>query len=167
MLSSTRSPTGMSETSRSRVLRGFARSGLIVTWAVFWFNTALFPCCEVIAAVSGGHAANETLGGHAANGSESAPTTPSQHHHDAEQSEPVDHSPEPPCGDTLTSGPALVGGHEVLAPDRSSHKWFPVEAYVATTLVAVNDSVALALTRAVPPPPPSPLFYQRTQRLLI
>ena len=158
MLSSTRSPTRMSETRRSRVLRGFARSGLMVAGAVFWLNTALFPCCEVTAAVLDGHAANE---------SQSDPVAPSQHHHDAEQSDPGDHSPEPPCGDALTPGLALVGGHEVLAPDRSSHKWFPVDAPVATTLTAVNDSVTLALARAVPRPPPSLHFYQRTQRLLI
>ena len=158
MLSSTRSPTRMSETRRSRVLRGFARSGLMVAGVVFWLNTALFPCCEVTAAVSGRHAANE---------SQSAPATPSQHHHDAEHYEPVDHSPEPPCGDTLIPGPALVGGHEVLTPDRCSPKWFPVDAPVAPTLTAVNDSVTLALARAVPRPPPSLHFYQRTQRLLI
>jgi hypothetical protein len=36
-------------------LRGFARVILVLAWAAFWFNTALFPCCEVVAAAFGDH----------------------------------------------------------------------------------------------------------------
>lgn len=156
MVSSTRSSARMSEAGRPRGLRGFARLGLVVAWVVFWLNTALFPCCEVAAAV---------LGGHADNGSQSASATPPLHHSDATHSEPLDHGPDSPCGYTLLSGPPLVGEHEVLTPDRSPLAWFAVDAPVATSFTAVHHSANLALARAGPPPPLR--LYRRTQRLLI
>ena len=50
-LSRARSSARTSEAGRPWGLRGFARAGLLVAWLVFWLNTALFPCCEVAAAV--------------------------------------------------------------------------------------------------------------------
>jgi hypothetical protein len=146
----------MSEARRPRGLRGFARVGLAVAWVVFWLNTVLFPCCEVAAAV---------LGGHADNGSRSASAAPQLHHSDGTHSEPLDHGPDSPCGYTLISGPPLVGEYGVLTPDRSPLEWFAVDAPVATSLTAVNHSANLALARAAPPP--SLRLYLRTQRLLI
>lgn len=146
----------MSETGRPRGLRGFARVGLVVAWVVFWLNTALFPCCEVAAAV---------LGGHADDGSRSASAAPPLHHADATHSEPLDHSPDSPCGYTPISGSALAGEYEGLTPDRPPLEWFAVDVPVATSLTAVDHSANLALARAVPPP--SLGFYLRTRRLLI
>jgi hypothetical protein len=146
----------MSEARRPRGLRGFARVGLVVAWVVFWLNTALFPCCEVAAAV---------LGGHADNGSRSASAAPPLHHSDATHSEPLDHGPDSPCDYTLISGPALVGEYEGPTPDRSPLEWFAVDAPVATSLTAVNHSTNLALAQAAPPP--SLRLCLRTQRLLI
>jgi len=61
----------MSEAKQPRGLHGFARVGLVLAWVVFWLNTALFPRCEVAAAV---------LGGHADNGSRTASAAPPLHH---------------------------------------------------------------------------------------
>jgi len=147
----------MSEARQPRGLRGFARVGLVAAWVVFWLNTALFPCCEVAAAV---------LGGHADNGSQSASAAPPLQHSAATHSEPLDHSPDTPCGTTLISESLLVGAYEVLTPDRSPLKWFAVDAPVATSrLTIVNHPAILALARAAPPP--SLRLYLRTQRLLI
>ncbi len=158
MLSSTQKST-RPEATRPRRLRGFARVGMVVAWVVFWLNTALFPCCEVAAAV---------LGGHAGNGSPSASAEAPPHHSGAAHSEPFDHSPDSPCGDTLISAPALVGGYEIPTPDRSPLRspleWFAIDAPVATSLTAVY-SANLALARAVPSR--SLRLCLRTQRLLI
>ena len=105
------------------------------------------------------------LGGQADNGSRSASGAAPLHHSGATHSEPLDHSPQSPCGYTLISGPALVGEYEVLTADRSPLEWFAVDAPVATGLTAVNRSANLALARAAPLP--SLRLYLRTQRLLI
>lgn len=145
----------MSEGSRPG-LRGFARVGMVAVWVVFWLNTALFPCCEVAAAV---------LGGHADDRSQTAPAAPPSHHSEATHSEPLDHSPVSPCGDSLTSGPALVGDYEGLKPARSPLECFAVDAPVTKNLTAINHPANLALARAAPLP--SLRLYQRTQRLLV
>jgi hypothetical protein len=110
MLSWARSSARMSVARPPRGLRGFARVELVVAWVVFWLNTALFPFCGVAAAV---------LGGYTDNGSRSASAAPQLHPSDATHSEPLDHSPDSPCGYTLNSRPPLVGEYEVLTPDRS------------------------------------------------
>ena len=146
----------MSEPRQPQGLRGFARVGLMAAWVVFWLNTALLPCCEVAAAVSGGYTNNE---------SQSASAAPSLHHSGATQSEPLDHSPDSPCGYTLISASQLAGAYEVLTPDRFPMEWLAVDAPVATRLTAVDHSANLAHARAAPPPPLR--LYLRTQRLLI
>jgi len=125
-------------------------------WVVFWLNTALFPCGEVAAGV---------FGGHADNGSRSTSAAPPLHDFDATQSEPLDHSPDSPCGYNLISGPPLVGEHEVQTTDRPPLEGIAVNAPVATSLTVANHSADLALARAAPPP--SLRLYLRTQRLLI
>ena len=146
----------MSAARRPRGLRGVARVGLLAAWVVFWLNTALFSCCEVAAAV---------LGGHVDNGSVSASAALPLQHSAAAQSEPLHQSPDAPCGNILISGPPLVGEHEVLALERFPLEWVAIDVPVATILTAVNPSAILALARASPPPPLR--LYQRTQRLLI
>jgi len=147
----------MSEARQPRGLRGFARVGLVAAWVVFWLNTALFPCCEVAAAVLGGHADNGSLS--------AASAAPSLHRSGATQSEPLDHSPDSPCGTILISASPLVGAYEVLTPDRFPMEWLAVDAPVATRLTVLDHSANLAHARAAPPPPLR--LYLRTQRLLI
>jgi len=156
MLSWTRSAARLSEARRPRGPRRFARVGLVAAWAIFWLNTALFPCSEVAAAV---------LGGHTGNGPQSASAAPPLHYSDVTYSEPLGSSPDSPCGTTLISGPPLVGEYEVLTLDRSPLKWFAVDAPVATILAAANRSANLALAQSALPP--SLRLYLRTQRLLI
>ena len=151
-----RSFTGESGARRPQGSHRFTRIILVLAWAVFWLNTALLPCCEVAAAV---------LGGPADNGSQSVPNTQSAHHSVAMHSEPLEHSPGSPCGQTLIAGPQLAGNHELLTPYRSLVEWFAVAASAAPDLRAVNHAAYLA-PRDYHPPPPFRL-YLHTQRLLI
>lgn len=152
MLSSTRS-TGGEEAGR---LRGLARLALMSGWVVFWLNTALFPCCEVAAAV---------LGGHADNGSRSASAAAPPHYSGATHSEPLGQRPDSPCAYSLSAEPALGGDYEVLTSDRSPQEWFAVDLAVATSRTLVNYSANLAHARASAQP--SLRLYLRTQRLLL
>lgn len=156
MLSLTRYPPRTSQDGRPQGLRGFARVAMLVAGAVFLLNTALFPCCEVAAAV---------LGGHADSGSPSTAAAPPPPHAEAEHSETPHHGPDSLCDSTLATGPALVGEFEVLAPDRSPLEGFAVDALSVTSLTSVSGSEIIALARASPQR--SLRFYLRTQRLLI
>lgn len=156
MPSWTRSSASTSEDGRPRGLRGFARVGLVAAWVVFWLNTALFPCCEVAAAV---------LGGHAGDVSQSVSAVqPAQQPGDRQTGSPV-HSPDSRCAYSLSAEPTIAGEYAVPTVDRSPQEWFAVDAPVATGLAAVSHSANLALARTVPPR--SLRLYQRTQRLLI
>ena len=156
MLLSTRYSTRMSEASRPRSLRGFARVGMVVAGVIFLINTALFACCDVAAAV---------MGGHGDSGSHSDSDAAPHHHPEAEHSEPSHHSPDAPCENSIASGAALVGEHEVLTPDRSPVEWSAIDSPSAAGLTSENYSAIVALARASPPH--SLRFYLRTQRLLI
>ncbi len=125
---------------RAGAPRGFARMGLIAVWLMFWLNTALVPCCEVAAAVLGGHS-------------------------DTSHLTPLDDGPDSPCGYTLTPGPPVVADHYVLTPDRSSLESSAVDVPVATSLAVLHRGAGFTLARTYPPP--SLRLYQRTQRLLI
>ena len=146
----------MAEARRLPALHRFTRVILVLAWLAFWLNTALFPCCDVAAALFGGHANSE---------SQASSAAPTLHLSGATHSEPADHRPASACGDTLISGSPLVGAYEALTPDRPSLEWFAVDAAVATSRIAVSHSTDLVLARAAPPP--SLRLYQRTQRLLI
>jgi len=139
-----------------RGLRGFARGVLLSAWVIFWLNTALFPCCEVAAAV---------LGDLPDKGSQSASAASPPHHADAAHSEPADHSPDAPCSDTLSSDPPLVAEYEGLTTNRSPVEWFAVDMPVATSFATVHRAANFTLARAAPPP--SLRLHLRTQRLLI
>ena len=155
MLSSTQSARSV-EAQRLRDLRGLARSGLIAAWVVFWLNTALFPCCEVTAAILGGHA-------------DSALQSPSagqpSHHSDSASSEQPAPSPEAPCADALSADPPLAGEDGVRVPESSSMEWFAMDAPAATHFTWTHRAESFALARASPPPSLHP--HLRTQRLLI
>lgn len=156
MLSLTQYPAKTSVARRSQGLRGFARLMLTIAAAVFLLNSALFPCCEVAAAV---------LGGHADHGSQSTAAAPASHHAESEHSETPHHSPDAPCDSTLVTGPALVGESAALAPDRSPLGWGIVDAPIVTSITSVNGAEIIALARASPPR--SLRFHLRTQRILI
>lgn len=145
----------MAEPIKPRRTLGLARAGfLLAAWVAFWLNTALFPCCEVTAAVLGGHAQ-----------SESQIASPEDPRSDAAHSGAQDHAPNAPCDSARNGGPALVGEHEVLTPDRSPAKAFAAAAPVAASPASGNHSANIALARASPPL--ALRLYLRTQRLLI
>ena len=157
MPSSTRSSAGMPEARRPRGLRGFARVGLVMAWAVFWLNAAIFPCCESIAAVVGGDRSVEVAP------SDSA--TPHARLSGNADSEGTDHGLYSLCEQALSAEPALVGEPGVLTSDRFPLDWVAVEEHFALGLTVAAHRPSIALPRAAPPPPPG--FYLRTQRLLI
>jgi len=131
--------------------------GLVLAWAVFWLNAAIFPCCESIAAAIGGDRPVEV----AQSDSAALHAYLSADAH----SEGSDHAPHSPCEHAVGAEPALVGEHEVLASDRFPLQWVTVEEYSPLGLTVAAHRPNLALPRAAPPPPPR--FYLRSQRLLI
>ena len=128
-------------------MRGFARAILVTAWAAFWLNTALFPCCEVLAAA---------LDDYSNDVSQSVSPT---------DSERTDQSPFSPCEYTVDAGPAINGAYAGLRTDRVDWEGFAIDASVSAGLTAVSDSKNLA-PREYHPPPPLRL-YLLTQRLLI
>jgi len=159
MITLTRSASRIPRARRPQGQRGFARAWLVAAWAMFFVNTALFPCCEAVAAVLGGHANTN-------NGTQTASVAPPPHHSGDTHSNSIDHSSDSPCDDTQITGLPLVVEYKGLTPDRSSLEWFAVDAQVVTSFDAPPiPSEIFALARASPPP--SPRLYLRTQRLLI
>jgi len=128
---------------------------MVLGWVVFWLNTALFPCCEVLAAALSGQGRDVSPSISAAQ--------PGHHPGDPHSGSPV-HNSDAPCSDSLNPGTPLVGECQALTPDRSPAGFFAAVA-PPTTLTAVTPLATLVLARA--PPPPSLRLYLRTQRLLI
>lgn len=147
----------MPDTIRPRGLRGIARVGLVVAWAVFWLNTAIFPCCESIAAAIGGD--------HAVEVTQSDTAATHAHAPGGGHFEVPNHDPHSPCEHAVGAGLVLVGEPEVLTSDRFPSHWLAVEEHFAPSLTAALHRPSLALPQADPPPPPR--FHLRTQRLLI
>ncbi len=164
MFSATRSITGGSWIKQPRG-RFRPVHVMLLAWVVFWINTALFPCCEAIAAAFGDHSnsvSQSVSGAHPAHHSDAQPV----HHSDASHSERPQHSPESTCDYALNAGPAIVDGeHAALPRDRVQLVWFAIDTSVAPDLTAVNYA-AIRAPREYRPPLPSRL-YLHTQRLLI
>jgi len=154
--SATRSVTGVSDTGRPRVPHGFTRVILVLAWA-FWFNAALFPCCEALAAAFGDHRGDV---------SQTAPAAQPAHYSGETQSECPHHSPGSPCGHSLDAGPAINEADAGLSTDRVNPEWFAIDVSAVAGLTAVNRSANLA-PRAYHSPPPPLRLYLHTQRLLI
>ena len=132
-----------------------ARVALVFAWVVFWFNTALFPCCEAFAS---------TFGDHSDNVSHSVSASQPAHHSDEAHSEQPHHSPDSPCGHSLNAGPAINGEYAGLPTNRVHLEWFAMDVSSSVGLMVVNHSEILAPRE--PHPPPFRL-YLRTRRLLI
>lgn len=152
----TRFSDRMSAAKLPRGRGGFARVALVMAWIAFWLNTAIFPCCEAIAAVVGGD--------HAIEEAQSNATTPHARLSGSAHSEDLGHDPYSPCEHALGAEPALVGEQEVLASDRFPFHWVAVEEYFSHGPTLGSHRSSVALPRAAPPPLG---FYQRSQRLLI
>lgn len=141
--SSTRSLTGVREARRPRVPHGFARVVLVLAWAVFWLNTAFFPCCEALAAAFGDHPDDV---------SQTAPAAQPAHHSVETQAECPHHSPGSPCGHTLDAGPAINETDAGLSTDRVNLERFAIDVSVAAALTAVTHTANLAPREYHSPP---------------
>ena len=155
--SATRSITGASDIGQPRRPHGSVRVILVLAWAAFWFNAALFPCCEALAAAFGDHPGDV---------SQTAPAAQPAHHSGETQPECPHHSPGSPCGHTLDAGPAINEADAGLSTDRVNLERFAIDVSVAAGLTAVSHSANLAPREYHSPPPPVRL-YLHTQRLLI
>lgn len=132
-----------------------ARVALVFAWVVFWVNTALFPCCEALAAAFDGHSDSAA---HA-----TAAAGPA-HHSGGSHTERQDQNPSPHCA-TLNEAPAIDGVYAAPLTERVDLEWLAIATPLVLTLTTVNQSASLAPSDYLPPPP----FrrYLRTQRLLI
>ena len=156
MFSPTRSIAGVSGTKRPRS-RFRPVHVMVLAWVVFWVNTALFPCCEALAAAFGGHSDSF---------SQSVTAAQPAHHSDESHSERPQRSPESPCDYALNAGPVTVDGESAALPtDRAQLAWFAIDTSVPPDLTAANYA-AIRAPREYHPPPQSRL-YLHTQRLLI
>ena len=157
MLSPTRSLPGGSGAKRPRG-RGRAAHVMVLAWVVFWFNTALFPCCDAFAAAFDHH--SDAV-------SPSVSAAELAHHHDESHSERTSQSPESPCDYALNAGPAIIDGAYVALPtDHIQLVWVAI----ATPPVALDLTTANHAVNRVPReyhPPPQSRLYLHTQRLLI
>ena len=152
----TRSFASTSVAGRPRGRCGFARIGLVMAWLMFWLNAALFPCCEVAAAI---------LGGHAGSGSPITSVALPLHIADATHSDPSDHSPDSPCGDVVFAGLPLASQQEGMTAEWSAPECVAIDAPVVISSPSTDRTTSAALDRDAPPPPLR--LYLRTQRLLI
>ncbi len=130
-----------------------ARMALVLAWTAFWLNTALFPCCELLAAAFD----------HPDSASQSASAAQQAHYSDKTHSERSDESPL--CDYTLSAEPAINGAYAAPPIDSFHLDWIAIATPVAPGLMAVNDSKTL-VHRGYHPPP-SIRRYLHTQRLLI
>lgn len=151
--SSIRSVTGVSEARRPRGLRGFARRALVLTWVIFWINTALFPFHATAAAAFGGHADSVSQSFSAAKPSLASNETNPEHPH---------HRLDSPCDNTLSIRSMSVGMHAALSTDHISPEWTATDPPTVPGLTAANHSAILS-SRTTPPF----RLYLHTQRLLI
>jgi len=153
----TNSSAKMPQAGRPQGLCGFARVALVAAWAVFWLGTAIFPCCESIAALVAGDHSDEVA--------HSDSAAPHVHQSDDAHADGPDHDPAAPCEHSLAAGPVLVAEPGVLTSDRTFFQWLTVEEIFSIVPTVVAHRPSLALPHAAPPP--QPRFHLRTQRLLI
>ena len=146
----------VSEARRPRGPHGFARVALVLAWVVFWLNTALFPCCEALAAAFGDHPDDV---------SQSTAAVQSAYHPGETHSECPHHNPDLPCDHTLNAGPIIDELYAGLSTDRVNLEWFAIDVSGAA-LTAVSHAANLTPRDYLSPPPPFRL-YLHTQRLLI
>ena len=133
-------------------LRRFARVTVVLAWMVFWLNTALFPCCEAVAAGLGGQPPVQAVSGsHTAHASGE---TGSEH---------PDQSHNSPCGVAVSAAAATLGQADVLSaaqPDIVSSA-----SGAAISLRPAADSTSTAIPH--PAPPPKVPLYLRELRILL
>lgn len=153
--SSTQSIVKKAEAPRRPGACDFAPRALVLTWVIFWINTALFLCDVTMAA---------TFGGLSDDISQSISTAQPTHATDETHSERPHHSLDSLCDYSLNVGAATNGVYTRSPTDRVHLEWFAIDGSVAAGLTAVNHSVNLA-SRATPPPPFR--LYLRTLHLLI
>lgn len=157
MYSSARSITRVSEPRRPRGSYWFARVILVLAWAAFWLNTAMFPCCEALAAAFGDHSDSV---------SQSTSAAQPAHHSEDTHSECPHHSPGSPCDHTLHAGPAISEVYAGLATDHVHLEWLATDVSVTAELTTIGHSANLTPREYLSPPPPLRLYLD-TQRLLI
>ena len=153
----TRSSTGLSKTRQPGGLCRFARVTLVIAWIAFCLNTALFPCCEVLAA---------SFGDHSDSVSHDDSSAQSAHHADETHSEHPHHGSGSPCDYSYSAESAINGEFAGLPTDRVHLEWFATDMASPVGLTVVNHSHSEILAPRETHPPPFRL-YLRTLRLLI
>ncbi len=155
MRSSARKITGVTGGGMPLRQGRFSRAVLVSAWVVFWLNTALFPCCESLAAAFDGH--SDSI-------SQSTPVVPA-HHSDETHAEHPDPTRSSQCDFTLNAEPVIDTAYAAPQSDRVHLDWFAVATLVAPDVTAVNHFASRPTIDYHPPP-----AFRRhplTQRLLI
>ena len=148
----------MTRSGATRALgqRRSARLVLVAAWVAFWLNTALFPCCEALAAALVGHS---DIPSQLAIGK--GPPHDSGETHAAH----VHHNQSIPCKTNVKSVSAISGTYALMPADHFHPVLLLSEGFVVADLRPLDHS-AIRAPRNYHPPPPFRLYLQ-TQRLLI
>jgi len=136
--------------------RSSGRLVLLAAWLAFWLNTALFPCCEVLAAALVGH--SEVLSQATIDGRGPHPS------HEA-YAEHLHEGKSLPCAENGRLASAIAGAYAQLPEEPSLLQWFAIESSASADLRKLaRASIASPLNYHSPPPV---RVYRQTQRLLI
>lgn len=142
---------------RQSQLGAMGRISLLIAWTAFWLGTALFPCCEAIAAALADHP-----GTVAHQSAEASPHTemPGEAHHDH-----PDGSPGTLCHSPQGGGSAVVGESATASLDRLVNDVPAMAARVWPASADGRQTTQASIPRPALPPPLG--LHQRTRRLLI
>lgn len=138
-------------------LRAMGRVSLLIAWAAFWLGTALFPCCEVVAAALADH--------HVTVVHQSADASPHTGVHGEANHDCPDGSPGSACHSPNGSGTAVVGEYATASLDRLAHDVPAVAVRVWPASADGHQTTQACVPPSAPPPPLG--FHQRIRRLLI
>ena len=130
---------------------------LVMAWIAFFLKTALFPCCEVLAA---------SVGDHSDSASHEDSSAQSAHHADETHNEQPHHGPGSPCDYSYSAESAINGEFAGLPTDRVHWEWFATDMAARVGLTVIDHSHSEMLAPREPHSPPFRL-YLRTLRLLI
>ena len=143
MLSVLKNGTRTRSNGQSARWRPFARPVMVLAWLAFWLNTALFPCCQALAADFGGHSENIAKSialNHLLKdcGDEHAGT-------------PDQENPHSPCSSFVSASPAAIT--QAISPAADHTLWQPIAPTAVVSLIPAAPNFATPLPRFDPPPP--------------
>jgi hypothetical protein len=146
MFSAPKIVTRTSPTRRPRGQRGFARLVVVFASAAFLLTTTFSPCCEALVTCFG-----DQTGANAA-----ADAHPAHDSNEAHFGHP-DHSPYPPCGQTVSASLENISQADILAAEHPEFASITLHPTISLLPSAVS---AFSPTAYLTHPPEVPLYLR-------